>query len=78
MADVLSQGQIDALLNSMQNAEAKPAKEEKPKENYRKYDFYSPKKYTKDRLKMLRKRSMITIVGLHPLRLMDCSGLQVR
>lgn len=55
MADVLSQGQIDALLNSMQNAEAKPAKEEKPKENYRKYDFYSPKKYTKDRLKMLRK-----------------------
>lgn len=54
MAEVLSQAQIDALLGSMQNAEAQPEKEEKPKENYRKYDFYSPKKYTKDRLKMLR------------------------
>lgn len=54
MADVLSQAQIDALLGSMQNAEAEPKKEDnKPKENYRKYDFYSPKKYTKDRLKML-------------------------
>lgn len=56
MADVLSQSQIDALLNSMQNPEAE-AVVEKPKEeekNYRKYDFYSPKKYTKDKLKMLR------------------------
>lgn len=56
MADVLSQSQIDALLNSMQNPEAEKVekKPEKPKENYRKYDFYSPKKYTKDKLKMLR------------------------
>lgn len=55
MADVLSQSQIDALLNSMQNAEAESVAEEskKPKQKYRKYDFYSPKKYTKDKLKML-------------------------
>ena len=56
MADVLSQSQIDALLNSMQNAESetKASEPEKPKQEYRKYDFYSPKKYTKDKLKMLR------------------------
>ena len=58
MADVLSQSQIDALLNSMQNggdtqssAPEEPKKEEK---EYRKYDFFSPKKYTKDKLKMLQ------------------------
>lgn len=57
MAEVLSQSQIDALLNAMQNEDAEsPAVEEKKeaKENYRKYDFYSPKKYTKEKLKMLR------------------------
>ena len=56
MADVVSQSQIDALLNSMQNAESdkKAPEPEKPKQEYRKYDFYSPKKYTKDKLKMLR------------------------
>lgn len=56
MADVLSQSQIDALLSAMQNEEAGNAAEEKqePQEKYRKYDFFSPKKYTKDKLKMLR------------------------
>lgn len=56
MADVLSQSQIDALLNSMQNGDSDNAAEEPKKEEkeYRKYDFFSPKKYTKDRLKMLR------------------------
>ncbi len=56
MADVLSQSQIDALLNSMQNtdSETKAAEPSAPKQEYRKYDFYSPKKYTKDKLKMLR------------------------
>lgn len=54
MADVLSQSQIDALLNSMQNTESEPIEEKKPTKEYRKYDFYSPKKYTKDKLKMLR------------------------
>lgn len=47
MADVLSQSQIDALLNSMQNTEVKESRfqEPQPEEKYRKYDFYSPKKY---------------------------------
>lgn len=55
MAEVLSQSQIDALLNSMQDSgggdqEPQP---EKKKTEYRKYDFYSPKKFTKDRLKLI-------------------------
>lgn len=56
MAEVLSQSQIDALLNSMQNGNAESASEEpkQAEQNYRKYDFYSPKKYTKEKLKMLR------------------------
>ncbi len=55
MADVLSQSQIDALLNSMQNSDAENVAEEtkKPEKEYKKYDFFSPKKYTKDKLKML-------------------------
>ncbi|MCI8599423.1 MAG: flagellar motor switch protein FliM [Lachnospiraceae bacterium] len=55
MAEVLSQSQIDALLNSMQNAgSSQPDKKEAaPEKKYKKYDFYSPKKYTKDKLKML-------------------------
>lgn len=56
MAEVLSQSQIDALLNSMQNGNSSEAekKEAAPEKKYKKYDFYSPKKYTKDKLKMLR------------------------
>lgn len=56
MAEVLSQSQIDALLNAMQSGEAEDVVEEKkePEQQYRKYDFFSPKKYTKDKLKMLR------------------------
>ena len=52
MAEVLSQSQIDALLNSMQGGGAPPV-EEKPEKKYPKYDFTSPRKFTKDRLKML-------------------------
>ncbi len=54
MAEVLSQSQIDALLNAARNGELdvdKPA--ESAEQKYRKYDFYSPRKFTKDRLKML-------------------------
>lgn len=58
MAEVLSQSQIDALLNSLQGGgnDDKPSKEAEQKEEkkYRKYDFYSPKKFTKDRLKILK------------------------
>ena len=56
MAEVLSQSQIDALLKGMRSGdnkkeEEKPAVEEK---KYRKYDFYSPKKITKDKIKLLK------------------------
>ena len=64
MADVLSQSQIDALLKSMATTSAEePAaptavKEEKKKPEteqvkYSKYDFYSPRKFTKDKIKIL-------------------------
>ncbi len=55
MAEVLSQSQIDALLNSMNGGGGgQAAQEEKqPEKKYRKYDFSSPRKFTKDRLKML-------------------------
>jgi len=54
MAEVLSQSQIDALLAAARSGGdiAKP-KEEAPEKKYRKYDFYSPRKFTKDRIKML-------------------------
>ncbi len=50
MAEVLSQSQIDALLQAAFNPEPDNQKE---KEKYQKYDFRSPRKYTKERLKML-------------------------
>lgn len=54
MAEVLSQSQIDALLSAVRSGEKdlEQPEEEQPKK-YRKYDFYSPKKFTKDRIKML-------------------------
>lgn len=56
MAEVLSQSQIDALLNSMMSgdAQAEETKEEKQEKNWKKYDFTSPKKFTKDKLKLLK------------------------
>lgn len=55
MAEVLSQSQIDALLSSMQSGgDIETKASDTPEENYRKYDFYSPKKFTKDRLKILQ------------------------
>lgn len=55
MAEVLSQSQIDALLNAARNGEMDLAAtgEQSQEKKYRKYDFYSPRKFTKDRLKML-------------------------
>ena len=53
MAEVLSQSQIDALLNSMRNGEADKPEEKQPEKKYRKYDFTTPRKFTKDRIKML-------------------------
>ena len=55
MAEVLSQSQIDALLNAARSGEMNldTPSEESTEKKYRKYDFYSPRKFTKDRLKML-------------------------
>lgn len=56
MSEVLSQSQIDALLNAVRSGEKDLEEEPKAKEEkqYRKYDFSSPRKFTKDRIKMLR------------------------
>ena len=55
MSDVLSQTQIDMLLNSMKEGNSGAAKQEEKKEKeYKKYDFYSPKKFTRERLKILK------------------------
>lgn len=59
MADVLSQSQIDALLKSMQSdapQKSEQAVEQKPEAKetkYSRYDFYSPRKFTKDKIKIL-------------------------
>ena len=54
MAEVLSQSQIDALLNSMLSGDKTAAPvEEKQEKKYRKYDFSNPRKFAKDRIKML-------------------------
>ena len=54
MAEILSQSQIDALLNAARSGEPLGEPENKSEEKkYRKYDFKSPRKFTKDRLKML-------------------------
>ena len=70
MADVLSQSQIDALLKSMQDGPPKEEKtepkaaevlvqkknEETPlrEDHYSKYDFYSPRKFTKEKIRWLK------------------------
>ena len=53
MAEVLSQSQIDALLNSMRSGGEDQSEEKQPEKKYRKYDFTTPRKFTKDRIKML-------------------------
>lgn len=54
MPEVLSQNQIDALLSAVRSGEPLQHQEEdKAEGKYRKYDFKSPRKFTKDRLKML-------------------------
>ena len=55
MAEVLSQSQIDALLAAAQSGtlDDGPKAEEAPEKKYKKYDFLSPRKFSKDRLKIL-------------------------
>lgn len=55
MAEVLSQSQIDALLNAAMSGDMslEDASDDTPDKKYRKYDFHSPRKFTKDRIKIL-------------------------
>ena len=52
MADILSQSEIDALLNALQTGEidAEAIKEEESKKKIRVYDFRRPDKFSKDQL----------------------------
>lgn len=58
MSEVLTQAQIDALLNSMAggggDAAETTAEKKKEEQKYKKYDFFSPKKYTRDKLRLLK------------------------
>ena len=55
MAEVLSQSQIDALLHAAFSGTIglEETVEETPEKRHRKYDFHSPRKFTKDRIKIL-------------------------
>ncbi len=55
MAEVLSQNQIDALLSAALSGDMNlgGASDDGSEKKYRKYDFYSPRKFTKDRLRIL-------------------------
>ena len=55
MAEVLSQSQIDALLSAVRSGEkdVNAQTEEQQEKKFRKYDFSSPRKFTRDRIKML-------------------------
>ena len=53
MGDALSQEQIDALLNSAINGEIEVSAKEEPKESIKDFDFRAPKKFGKDRMKMI-------------------------
>lgn len=57
MADVLSQSQIDALLNSLNSKDSEEIDqklaEEEDSRKIKKYDFKTPKKFTRDRLKLV-------------------------
>lgn len=81
MADVLSQSQIDELLNSLTGGsgdaqEAPVAK--RTEQQFRKYDFHSPKKFTKDKLRILNdvfdKYSRITATQIGSLLRMACEA----
>ncbi len=54
MAEVLSQNQIDALLSAaLSGTMDLQGEDENQAEKYRKYNFHSPRKFTKDRLRIL-------------------------
>lgn len=50
MPEVLSQSQIDALLKGMSSGDIE-VEQEQPEKKVKEYDFYSPKKFTKEQLR---------------------------
>lgn len=79
MADVLSQSQIDALLSSLSGSGSKETEPvSKLGRDYRKYDFNSPKKFTKDKLRILSdvfdKYSRITATQIGSLLRIGCES----
>lgn len=55
MAEVLSQGEIDALLSALSSGELKPDEvpKEEEKQKVKPYDFRSPQKFSKDHIRTL-------------------------
>ncbi|POO87521.1 flagellar motor switch protein FliM, partial [Clostridium sp. 2-1] len=55
MAEILSQQQIDELLGSLQsgNVDFKEIEEQSSNQKVKMYDFMSPKKFTREQLKLL-------------------------
>lgn len=54
MAEVLSQEQIDALLGSLQETTIEQIENKEPERKVRKYDFNSPRKFTRERIKIIQ------------------------
>lgn len=54
MAEVLSQEQIDALLGSLQETTIEQIESKEPERKVRKYDFNSPRKFTRERIKIIQ------------------------
>ena len=84
MAEKLSQAEIDALLSAAFSGQAQLSKPKEEAPKYRKYDFKSPRKFTKDRLKMLNgifdsySRSLNTRINglLHSTCEVECSSVE--
>ena len=53
MPDVLNQSQIDALLKNFSSGDAEDVLESKDDKKIKDYDFYSPKKFTKEQLRTM-------------------------
>lgn len=54
MAEILNQSQIDAMSGTEKRGEMDSDATSQQEKGYRKYNFYQPQKFTKDRLKILR------------------------
>lgn len=53
MPDILSQNQIDALLKSIKTGETTTEEEIKEEKKIKEYDFFSPRKFTKEQLRTM-------------------------